>query len=316
MDDRRLRCFLAVVDEGSIRRAAEALGVPQPSLSQSIRALERELDVHLFHRVSGGARLTAAGEALLGPAQEVLRASDDARDAISGVAELRSGTLEIATLTTLALDPVASVIGHFSERYPGVQIQVLEADSVEGVRALVREGECEIGAAHLPMPIGQLATRPLGAQEFLLIFPPETAQPIQPGFAVHELAQTAFVVGAPGTPARVLLEETLAGVGLTPLIAVQEPAITRTVGLIHRHGLLSAAARAFLELTTERSEQSSARAPGLPPSAGRVWRSIGPDPSAFQLATVAGDSSERLRGGFGGACLPWEKTPSMRRINA
>ena len=96
MDDRRLRCFLAVVDEGSIRRAAEALGISQSSLSQAIRALERELDVRLFDRVSEGARLTIAGEAMVSPARQVLRATDDAREAISGVVGLRAGTLGIA----------------------------------------------------------------------------------------------------------------------------------------------------------------------------------------------------------------------------
>ena len=55
MDDQRLRYFLAVVNEGSIGAAAEALGVPQSSLSQAIRALERELDAPLF-TASGTAR--------------------------------------------------------------------------------------------------------------------------------------------------------------------------------------------------------------------------------------------------------------------
>jgi len=98
MDDRRLRYFLAVVDEGSVTRAAQRLHVAQPSLSQALRAFEREIDVQLFHRVGRGLRLTAAGEALVGPARLVLRAMDEARSAISGVVELRTGTLEIAAL--------------------------------------------------------------------------------------------------------------------------------------------------------------------------------------------------------------------------
>ena len=63
MDDRRLRYFLAVVDEGSVTRAAARLRVAQPSLSQALRAFEEELGAQLFHRVGRGLRLSAAGEA-------------------------------------------------------------------------------------------------------------------------------------------------------------------------------------------------------------------------------------------------------------
>jgi DNA-binding transcriptional LysR family regulator len=51
MDVRRLRYFLAVVDHGSVNKAAAALHVAQPSLSQAIRALERDLGLDLFRRV-------------------------------------------------------------------------------------------------------------------------------------------------------------------------------------------------------------------------------------------------------------------------
>jgi DNA-binding transcriptional LysR family regulator len=286
MDDRRLRYFLAIVDEGSVTRAAERLRVAQPSLSQALRAFESELDVKLFHRVGRGLRLSAAGEALVGPARQILRTMDDARTAISGVVELRTGTLEIAALATLAVDPMAPLIGRFRERYPGVQVLVREPDSADGVRALVRDGECELGAAHLPLPGDQLISHPLGNQELLFVFPPLAAPEGDRPVGARELGRTSFVVSPPGTSTRMLLEQSLAAVGVTPEIAVQtaareaivplvlagagaallpaplareaqrrgavvrsaRPAITRTVGLVHRQGPLSAASRSFLAL--------------------------------------------------------------------
>ncbi|MGO9976291.1 MAG: LysR family transcriptional regulator [Solirubrobacteraceae bacterium] len=286
MDDRRLRYFLAVVDEGSVTRAAQRLRVAQPSLSQTLRALEGELDAQLFHRVGRGLRLSSAGEALVGPARQVLRAIDDARNAVSGVVELRTGTLEIAALATLAVDPMAALIGRFRERHPGVQIKVLEPENADGVRALVRDGACELGAAHLPLPGDQLIAHPLGEQELLFVFPPHAAPQSRRPLGALELARTPLVVSPPDTSTRMLLEHTLAAVGVTPRIAVQtaareaivplvlagagaallpaplareaqrrgaivraaHPAITRSVGLIHRQGPLSAAARTFLEL--------------------------------------------------------------------
>src|SRR4051794_22310006 len=110
MDERRVGYFLAVVDEGSVTRAAQRLHVAQPSLSQALRAFENELGAQLFHRVGRGVQLTAAGEAFVGPARQIIRAIEDGRNVISGVVELRRGTLEIAALATLAADPMATLI--------------------------------------------------------------------------------------------------------------------------------------------------------------------------------------------------------------
>ncbi len=288
MDERHLRYFLAVVDEGSVTRAAQRLHLAQPSLSQAVRAFERELGAPLFHRVGRGVRLSAVGEALIGPARQILRATDEARSAISGVVELKTGTLEIAALATLAVDPMATLIGRFRERHPGVQVRVLEPESADGIRALVRDGACELGAAHLPLPGDQLTSHALGEQELLLVFPSEAAPDRQRPLTPRDLARTPLVVSPPGTSTRMLLEQALDAVGVTPLIAVEtaareaivplvlagagatllpaplareaerrgavaqrtRPIITRTVGLIHRQAPLSAAATAFLALAT------------------------------------------------------------------
>ena len=206
MDERRLSYFLAVVDEGSVTRAAKRLHVAQPSLSQAVRALESELGVDLFDRVGRGLRLSAGGEAFVGPARQVLRAIDEARDAITGIVELRTGRLELAALATLAVDPMANLIGRFRERHPGIEVRVHEPESADGVRALVRDGTCELGAAHLPLTGGQLIAHPLGEQELLFVFGPEAAprgeRPLTPG----ELARTPLVVSPAGTSTRMLLE--------------------------------------------------------------------------------------------------------------
>ncbi len=288
MDERRLRYFLKVVNEGGVTRAAERLRLAQPSLSQALRALENELGAPLFHRVGRGLQLSAAGEALIGPARQILRAADEARSAVGGVLELRTGSLEIAALATLAVDPMAALIGKFRERHPGVEVRVLEPESADGVRALVSDGACELGATHLPIPGERLRAHPLGEQELLFIFPPQSAPRSKSPLGARELAQTPLVVSPPGTSTRILLEQALAAVGVTPQIAVQtaareaiialvlagagaallpaplakeaqrrgaiarraRPAITRTVGLIHRPPPLSPAAREFLELAT------------------------------------------------------------------
>jgi DNA-binding transcriptional LysR family regulator len=288
MDERRLRYFLSVVDEGGVTRAAERLHIAQPSLSQALRALERELGAELFHRVGRGLRLSAAGEALLAPARQILRDIEAARDAISGVSELRSGSIELAALATLAVDPMADLIGRFRELYPGVQVRVLEPESADGVRGLIRDGSCELGAAHLPLAGQQLVAHTLGEQELMFVLPSDQGSAADGPLTARELANTPLVVSPPGTSTRMLLEQALEAVGVTPQIAVEttareaivplvlagagaallpaplaeearrrgavvrraRPAITRSVGLVHRDAPLSPAARAFLDLAT------------------------------------------------------------------
>lgn len=293
MDERKLRYFLAVVEEGTGTRAAARLHVAQPSLSQAIRAFEAELGVKLFDRVGRNMRLSSAGEALVGPARQVLRTIDEARNAVTGVKELQSGTVELAALATLAADPMAKLIGHYRELYPQVTVHVLEPDSAEGVSSMVRRGECELGAAHLPLPTDHLISHPLGEQELLFVLPPHAAPAHDRPLRAQDLAQTPLVVAPPGTSTRMLLEQALAAFGVTPLIAVQtaareavvplvlagagaallpaplaheaarrgaiirgaHPAITRPIGLIHRDGPLSPAAQAFLKLATEEMQK-------------------------------------------------------------
>ena len=297
MDERRLRYFLAVVEEGGVTRAAARLRIAQPSLSQALRGLETELGVELFHRIGRGVRLSSAGKELVGPARQVLRSMDEARNAIAGVVELRTGALEIAALPTLAVDPMAMLIGHFHQLHPGVQVRVLEPDSADGVSALVHDGACELGAAHLPLASDRLIAHELGEQELLVVLPPHKAIDSERPLRARDIARTPLVVSPPGTSTRILLEQALAAVGVTPQIAVEtaareavvplvlagvgaallpaalareaqrrgavvraaRPPITRTVGLIHREGILSAAARAFLAIATAEADRRTAQ---------------------------------------------------------
>ena len=308
MDESKLRYFVAVVDDGGVTHAARRLHVAQPSLSQALRALERDVGADLLQRAGRGVRLTAAGEAFVGPARRVLRAIEEARDAVAGVVELRTGSVEIAALSTLAVDPMATLIGRFRERYPGIQVTVSEPESADGVTALVRSGACELGAAHLPVPGDELTALVLGDQELLFVLPPDAESGDGRPLTARELAQTPLVVAPPGTSTRMLLEQALAAVGVTPRIAVQtaareaivplvlagagaallpaaladearrrgavvrraRPAITRTVGLVHRRAPLPPAAAAFLALAADQGTCDAAVRGNRSRSGGRA----------------------------------------------
>lgn len=203
MDERRLQYFLAIVEEGGVTRAARRLHVAQPSLSQALGALERELGVALFDRAGRGLRLSAAGRALIGPARQALRSIEAARNAVGEVSQLLAGTLAIAALPTLAVDPLAELVGRFKSEHPGVLVRVSEAESAADTSALVREGGCELGLAHLPLPHEGLVTVDLGVQELLFVLPPSMRLPGERRRGPEARAPADGApgdLGAPGNP--------------------------------------------------------------------------------------------------------------------
>ena len=105
MESRRLRHFLAVADHGGFTAAAQAVYVSQPALSLAVKELEAEVGASLFIRNRRTVRLTAAGEALVGPARQVIRDLETGQAAVAAVAGLVAGNLTMASLPTLVADP-------------------------------------------------------------------------------------------------------------------------------------------------------------------------------------------------------------------
>src|SRR6478735_661352 len=107
MELHQLRYAVAVVDQGTFTAAAAACFVAQPSLSQAVRQLERELGAELFARIGRRVRLTAAGEAFVPAAREALRAVETVRLAfLDGAGELLDAVLSGASEIGLTEMPV------------------------------------------------------------------------------------------------------------------------------------------------------------------------------------------------------------------
>ncbi|WP_121183136.1 LysR family transcriptional regulator [Nocardiopsis sp. Huas11] len=160
MELRQLAYFTAVADEGGFARAAAALHVGQPAVSQQVGRLERELGLRLFDRSTRHVRLTAAGERLLGEARAVLAAAERMRRVAADLASAGAGTRTLHLGTGQAPDahlyPVLAALAARPEA-PRVAITKAQlAERLEGVRsggmdaALVRDLEDEPGLELLP----------------------------------------------------------------------------------------------------------------------------------------------------------------------
>lgn len=295
MEIRQIEYAVAVIDQGGFTRAAARLYVSQPSLSQGVANLEAELGARLFHRVGRRVVLTAAGQAFADPARQLLRDVRTVRESVEAVSALAAGTLDLVSLPTLAVDPAVQLIASFRQAHPQIAVHLLSPEDVDGLVGLVRDGRCELGLAELPVA-ADLVSHDLGSQEILAVCPPGAALGRGRRLAVARLAALALIATPPGTSTRRLVDAALASAGVRADIVVEtsqreailplvlagagttflpaslaadaarqgavvaslEPALYRRIGLIHRRGALSPAARAFLSLALVTGQPGSA----------------------------------------------------------
>jgi DNA-binding transcriptional LysR family regulator len=150
MEMRHLRYFVAVAEELSFRRAAEKLHLAQPPLSAQIKALELELDVHLFERTTRSVKLTPAGRVFLEEARAVLarcvQAERCAQEAEHGLV----GVLRLGVISPFANAWLASILRQFRAQYPNVQLSIFDLSSPEQLRRL-RSNELDAGLLRPPI---------------------------------------------------------------------------------------------------------------------------------------------------------------------
>ncbi|NQD40197.1 LysR family transcriptional regulator [Glutamicibacter halophytocola] len=175
MDVRQLRYFLAVVDYEGFSRAAEQLMIAQPSLSQTIKALEHEVGVPLFHRVGRRSLLSDAGKELVGPARLVVRDLEAAQSTMASLKGVRHGRLELIAMPSPAVEPLTTLIASYSRQYPRIALSTSAAFTAEDVISAVRSGGAEIGLLGSDKPISapEVDVVQLERQPLVLVINPE-----------------------------------------------------------------------------------------------------------------------------------------------
>jgi DNA-binding transcriptional LysR family regulator len=213
MERSRLKYFLAVVDHKGVGGAASALHLAQPTISQAVVALEAELGVALFHRFGRGMTLTAAGDALIGPARLVLRDLAFASQSVQDPDGPLTGTLDIIAVGSAAIDPLARLIAQFRGAHPDVRVRVGDLREESAVPTLLRDGHCELVLCHLPVASTSLETVVLGLHEFFMVFPPNTEVDPRDPLPLSSLPDMPWIVVPRGTSQRDEVERALHAAG-------------------------------------------------------------------------------------------------------
>ena len=180
MELRDLAYFVAVADESSFTKAAAALGVAQPSLSQQIKKFETELGIELFSRTKRSVRLTSAGRAVLTEARSLLSQADVTRQVARLAASGRLGELSVGFIEAAVFAVLPRVISAFRASYPNVTVSLRELTTVEQVAAL-RNMTLDVGILRTPILGDDIETELLMKEHVVVVL------------ATHELAKGASV---------------------------------------------------------------------------------------------------------------------------
>lgn len=220
----QLAYFVAVADARHFTRAADQMRVAQPSLSQQVRALERELGAPLLQRARGNVSLTDAGEALLPVARRMLADAETARRGIREVLQLDRGRVRLGATPSLCTGLLPRVLARFHQDHPGIELAIQEGGSRDLQRGLA-EGALDF-ALVVDTRLGddpQLATLSLFTEELVVISSPSAPCPAgrREQITVAELAGQPLVMFRHGYDLRETTEAACREAGFAPTFVVE-----------------------------------------------------------------------------------------------
>lgn len=215
----QLRAFHHVAIFGGFSRAAEALHLTQPAISDQVRKLEEEYDVLLFNRHKRQVSLTPQGERLLEITRRLFDSESQALDLLSEARALRSGALRIVADSAHHL---LHILARFRDRYPGVRITV-HAGNTESVLDALYAYEADIGVLGNMPDSRDIEALKLNSTPITAFVARDHPVARRSSLTFRELAGLPLVFREEGSRTRAKLEETAraAGVVLTPAIEAE-----------------------------------------------------------------------------------------------
>lgn len=171
-DIRKLRTFVAVVEEGSLTGAAERLNVAQPWISVQIKQLEESLDLVLLERSKGKAvQLSPAGRKFIDVARRLLGSCEMASKEIAAIREEDLGKLVLGIdPITLYIAETKQLLADFQARYPEIDAELVSREPVELFKGL-KNGQFDLILTSLPCPDDAIETAPVCTYPLHLFVP-------------------------------------------------------------------------------------------------------------------------------------------------
>lgn len=223
MDIRRLRCFLKIVDTGSLTRAAAALNVAQPALSQQLASLEAHFRQKLLVRSQQGVTPTEAGRVLYRHAQSLLRQFEQCESDVSRGAASLSGAVSVGVAPYSAGSTISlALLKAVREKYPDVVLHVVEGFAV-AFSELIMNGRLDMAVMHGAGPMRGVRFHHLVNEEFFLVVATDAAPPVlsRENCALSDLVELPLLAPSRVNFVRKAIDAAFAAIHRTPPIVAE-----------------------------------------------------------------------------------------------
>ncbi|UUZ96027.1 LysR family transcriptional regulator [Paenibacillus sp. P25] len=172
MELRQLQYALQIAVDKNFSRAAEKLHIAQPSLSQRLSKLEKEIGVLLFQRTTNSVEVTYAGSLFVEKAQKILDMVEQLKQEMEDISQMRKGKLVVGDLPITGAHVLPLVLPVFQERYPEIDVHLVE-DTTANLEQLTASGQADISLLSLPLGDDALTYEPVIEEEIVLAVPPQ-----------------------------------------------------------------------------------------------------------------------------------------------
>jgi DNA-binding transcriptional LysR family regulator len=167
---RQLEIFSAIMERASVTEAAHHLGLSQPAVSKSLKALEDELGLRLFNRTTRGLHATDEARELHAEASRLLQGFEHLGSFAKNLHRLEHARLVIGVMAALSTAWLSRVVASFSEAYPEVSVVLHAMGSAEIVKR-VAQGEIDVGVGQVSAENPAIMKRKLGDLQLACVVP-------------------------------------------------------------------------------------------------------------------------------------------------
>ena len=215
MYDFRLKVFDAVVRNQNFSKAASELYISQPAVSKHIIELEKHYAIRLFDRMNNKATLTKGGKLLHSHVVRIFKLSDEAESELSSFIKQKKGSLLLGASTTIAQYLIAPILARFYEKYPYVDLDLLNGNS-EIIERAVMEKSIDLGIVEGQKHHAEITYRHFSEDELVCVTSCKSKFSKAKSFTLEELMTVPMILRERGSGTLEVIENAIKEKGLKP----------------------------------------------------------------------------------------------------
>ncbi len=231
MEFHQLRYVCAIADTGNFSRAAERCNIAQPSLSQQVLKLEKDLGAKLFDRLGRSIRLTEAGRAFLPHARAILEQMETARTSVTDKNSDLRGSVSVGVIPTVAPYLMPGYTAAFAKKYPDAKLRIVEETTSTLVESL-RDLSVDVAILALPLRHKELECFSIRTEPLFAVLRKDHPRASAKSLALNDLRGESFVMLRDGHCFRDLSLDACTHARITPNIAFESDQFSSVLGMV------------------------------------------------------------------------------------